>query len=87
MKIEKEKHRVNIICRDGSVIKGFVHVDPGLRVIDFFNNPKTAFLAVTEAEFYNIEELKSFKLLSASTKKGEVVILNKTSIKLVEETG
>lgn len=85
MKIEKDKRQVNIVCEDGSLIKGFVHINPGERMIDFINDTKEVFIAVTEVEFYNIKEIHSFKLFSEMTKNKKAIVVNKTSIKLIEE--
>lgn len=85
MKIEKDKRKVNVICEDGSLLKGFIHTNPSERTIDFLNDEKETFIAVTHAEFYNIKEIHSFRLFSEITKKKGVVILNKYSIKFIEE--
>ncbi len=85
MRVEKEKHKVNIICSDGSLVKGFVHINPGERMLDFFNDAKENFIAITDAQFYNINDIQSFRLISDMSKKKQAVILNKAAIKLVEE--
>lgn len=84
MKIEKEKRKVCIVCSDGSLIKGFVHVNPGERTIDFINDEKEKFIAVTEVEFSNVEILHSFKFYKEMEKRN-VILLSKAQIKLVEE--
>ncbi len=85
VKIEKEKHKVNIVCTDGSFVKGFVHIDPGLRLMDFLNNQEDAFVAVTNAEFSNVREVHSFTMVNEFRKKKDLIFLNKASIKLIEE--
>ncbi len=85
MRIEKEKRKVNIICEDGSLIKGTVHINPGERLIDFVNDDKEDFIIVTEVEFYNIKEIHSFRLLEEIRKKRNMIVLNKASVKLIEE--
>ena len=85
MRVEKEKHKVRIMCIDGSIVIGFVHVDPGLRIIDFVDDQKTRFIAVTNAEFQNIGQVHSFKLVMEMKKKKNTIILNKTSIRWIEE--
>jgi len=85
MKVEKEKHKVITICQDDLLVKGFVHINPGERLIDFFNDPKESFIVITSAEFCNLKEIKSFKLIGQIMKKKNTIILNKASIKLVEE--
>jgi len=84
MKIEKELHRVRIICKDGSLIKGFVHINPGERMTDFLN-AKENFIPVTEAKFYNIRKIHSFALFGKIVKKEKTIVLSKASIKLIEE--
>ena len=84
MKIPKEKRKVNIVCEDGSLIKGFVYTNPGERIIDFINDVKEEFIAVTDVEFYNIKEIHSFRLFNEMSKKKKFAILNKKSIKLIE---
>jgi spore coat polysaccharide biosynthesis predicted glycosyltransferase SpsG len=85
VKIEKRELKVNIICEDGSLVKGVVHIGPGERLLDFMNDEKEDFIPVTKAEFYNIKEVHSFRLFNEMSKKKPVVILNKLSIKLIEE--
>jgi hypothetical protein len=38
MKVEKEKRKAVIVCTDGSLVKGLVHINPGERMIDFLNS-------------------------------------------------
>ena len=85
MRVEKEKRKVSIICQDNLLVEGLVHINPGERVIDFFNDAKESFIAITNADFSNLKEIKSFKLISEMLKKKNTVILNKSAIKLVEE--
>jgi hypothetical protein len=72
MKVEKEKHRVNIVCEKDCSLKGFIHINPGERVLDFINHERESFIAVTEVEYVTGE-------------KKESVVLNKSSIKWIEE--
>ena len=80
MKIEKDKCRVNIVCMDGSCLKGTIHVSPGLRTNDLLNDIKESFIAVTEVEFS-----KSNKLSIGCKRKEDMIMLNKLVIKWVEE--
>lgn len=85
MKIPKEKIKVHIICVDGTFIQGCLHIPQGLRLSDFLNNDKENFVVVTEARFSNLKELP-FNLNKELFKRPrEMVILNKTTIKWLEE--
>jgi len=85
MHVEKEKHRVNIICTDKSVITGFVHINPGTRVMDFINHEGENFIIVTSATFQNVGEIHAFKLYNELSKKRSAICLNKAAIKWIEE--
>ena len=85
MRIEKNKRKVTIVCEDGSLIKGIVHIDPGYRLSDFLNSEKEKFIAVTEAELLNTQEVQSFRLFNGKSKRKRTVILNKQSIRLAED--
>lgn len=85
MKVEKDKKRVCVICTYGSLARGFVHVNPGLRIIDFLNDQREEFIALTSADFSNLKEVHSFKLINELQKKRDVVILSKKAIKWVEQ--
>lgn len=85
MKIPKEKTRVHIICLDGTFIQGYLHVTQGFRLSDFLNNDKESFIVLTEAKFSNLKELP-FNLNKELFKKPrKLTILNKASIKWLEE--
>ncbi|MFH1355171.1 MAG: hypothetical protein ABIH19_03375 [Candidatus Omnitrophota bacterium] len=85
MRVEKEKRKVNIICLDGSSLSGVIHINPGQRVIDFIDDERKSFIAVTDVKFFNIKEAKSFQLSKSSSNKKNMLILNKNSVKLIEE--
>lgn len=85
MKVEREKRKVSIICEDGSLVNGTIHITPGQRISDFINDEKRRFIVVTNAEFYNIKEIHSFRLFNEMRKKKSAVVLNIDSIKLIEE--
>jgi hypothetical protein len=85
MRVEKEKRKVNIICKDQSVITGFIHINPGERVMDFLNRDSEAFIIVTNAEFHNVGRISAFRLYNELMKKRNTVCLNKNAIKLLEE--
>lgn len=86
MRVEKEKHKVIIVCLDGYVVKGTVHIDPGLRLLDFCNDTKSPFVAVTNAEMQNFGHVHSFKLISEMNRKKSTVVLNKSAIRWIEES-
>ena len=85
MRIEKEKIMVCITCQDGSLIEGFVHALPGERLFDFINDDKEKFIVVSDAEFSIPKKISSFRLSSGKKKKKNLIILNKSSIKSIEE--
>ena len=85
MKIEKDKYAVNIFCIDGSFIKGIIHVSPGLRILDSLNTLKDNFVAVVNAEIYNLREGELEALGRTTHEKGQTIILNKGSVKWMEE--
>jgi len=85
LRIEKEKHKVSIICIDGSSVRGIVHINPGERVLDYFNDARENFIALTSVEFYYAEDIQSFKMPTKQLQKKDFIILNKSSIKWVEE--
>jgi hypothetical protein len=84
MRVDKEKHKVNIVCQDRSVISGFVHINPGERVMDFINHEEQ-FIIITNATFQNIGEIHAFKLYNELSKKRNVICLNKSAVKWIEE--
>ncbi len=85
MRVEKEKRKIQVLCNDGASIKGVIHINPGERVSDFLNDQREEFVAITNAEFYFIEDVQSFKLASKLMAKKDVIFLNKSSIKWAEE--
>ncbi|MEW6101162.1 MAG: hypothetical protein AB1481_02590 [Candidatus Omnitrophota bacterium] len=84
MRGEKEKRRVDIMLLDGSFVRGTIFINLGERVMDFFNDPKESFIAVTNIESSSLRTLQSFKLAQPQKKKNTFII-NKTAIKCVEE--
>lgn len=81
MRVEKEKRKVSIVCKDGSLITGIVHINPGERMLDFLNDQKETFIPITESEVCNTSSTEP-KLIC---KKVNTIILSKSSIKFVEE--
>jgi|GEM_PF-684081 len=88
MLVEKEIRKVSIFLRDGACIKGSVHINPGERIIDFFNDPKEAFIVVTDAEFQGHGRVRSFRLYAnnRAEKKSRALILLKNAIKFSVES-
>lgn len=82
---EKEERKVNITCQDNSLLKGFIIINKGESLLDFLNNTKEDFLSVKNAEFYSIKEIRSFRLIDEIAKRENIIVLNKSSIKLAEE--
>ncbi len=75
MKVQKDKRNVKIVCQDGCVLRGMIHINHGERISDFINNPDRNFIAVTEAEVSSAQE----------SLKDTTVILNKYDIKYIME--
>lgn len=71
MKKPKERRNVIISFVDGSIIRGYIHVDEGLRALDFLNAERNNFVVVTVVEG---NDHKNF-------------LLNKATIKWVEDLG
>lgn len=86
MKIEKEKRRVAILCRDDLIVKGYVHINPGERLLEFLNDAKENFIAVTDAGFQSMGSVKSFQLYTKRVKRTGVIFLNKSEITALEES-
>ena len=85
MKVPKDKWNVRVFCVDGSIIKGTVYVDEGLRVSDFLNNRDEKFIVLINVEVQNVPELHSFKLASEMSKPKKVIFVNKNAVKCIEE--
>lgn len=71
MKKPKVRRDVIISFIDGSIIRGYIHVDEGLRALDFLNADRNNFVVITTVE---VNERKNF-------------LLNKAAIKWVEDLG
>ena len=54
----------------------------GERIIDFINDTRETFIALTNIQLYYV---KSFKLSGKLVEKKDFIILNKNSIKWIEE--
>ena len=87
MKVPKYKHGVTIVCTDRTVIKGLIYVDEGLRVSDFLNTTRDNFIVMTDASFSNIGEMPFHLDREVFAKKSGTLILNKKSIKWLEDLG
>lgn len=77
MHVEKELRRVLIVCRGGVRILGAVHINPGERVIDFLNDPREAFIVVTNSEFVSPWFIR---------KRRKTIFILKNALKWMEET-
>jgi len=82
---EKEERKVNITCQDNSLLKCLIFVNRGESLVDFLNNTKEEFIAIKNAEFYSIKEIRSFRLIDEIAKRDNIIVLKKSSIKLAEE--
>jgi hypothetical protein len=76
---DKQRLKVYIISTEGYSLKGFMHVDQGMRLNDFLNNHKDDFLVVTEAKVRG-----PWTFLGFCCKK-KVFFVNKDYIKFIEE--
>jgi len=76
---DKQRLRVYVISTEGQSVKGFMHVDQGMRLNDFLNNHRDEFLVITEAK---VKGRWSFLGLS---RKKKVFFINKNFIKFIEE--
>lgn len=85
MKTGKNRQKISIYCNDGSCIKGNVYLNEGERMLDFTNDARKKFIAVTDAEFFHSFNIKSFKLASKARLIKKFIILNKSNIKWIEE--
>ena len=86
MRVEKEKRKVIILCRDGLAVKGTVHINPGERALDFINDTREHFIAVTDVEYrMGNDSLLGFK--SDSSGIPAALILNKDAIICIGELG
>lgn len=83
--IEMEKHRLNIICQDGCVVKCTLNLVSGERIQQHLNDPARGFIVLNDIEMYYTEELRSFKLLAKSIVKMPQMVMNKSVIKWIEE--
>ncbi len=85
MRIEKEKRKVSIVCRDGSTIKGTVHINPGERMIDFLNDEKESFIPVTDVELFTSGGSCALKGFGKKKDIDSAALLNKAAIMFIEE--
>ncbi|MDD4294932.1 MAG: hypothetical protein PHP69_05415 [Candidatus Omnitrophica bacterium] len=84
MKVPKKKVEVRIICRDHCVIEGMVYLYEGMRIIDSLNSKDEKFIAVTDAKVSNIENIRSFRLITEMSEKKELLILSKSAVQWME---
>jgi len=80
------KKTVDIVCLDRTVVKGTIYIPEGLRVIDFLNETKNSFIAVTNAQFSNIGELPFRLDKEIFSKDRGTIFVSKSSIKWMTET-
>ena len=85
MRIEKQHTPAKIYCDNGVLIRGIIHVAEGQRVLDFANDAKEAFIPVTKVELYFTKGADVIRAKSKLIAEKEVVILNKSMIRWIEE--
>lgn len=85
MKVPKVKVPVRIVFQNGSVLLGFLHVYEGCRPLDFINENKKNFVAITEAVFEKIPEATLPKKEFKANPKKNFVLVNKNAINWLEE--
>ena len=85
MRIAKQRIPARIYCDNGLVMCGFIHVAEGKRVLDFANDVEERFIPVTKVELYFTKGPDVVKSRSKLLAKKEVVILNKSMIRWIEE--
>ncbi len=85
MKVPTDQYRALIVCNDGKLIKGFVYVPQGLRLLDFLNDTKENFIAITDARFPSAMEMYTLRLYRETRGKSKLIFLNKNAVKWVEE--
>ncbi len=87
MKVPKRKIPVKITCTDDTLVEGFIYVREGLRLVDDLNNQNESFKVITNVKFSDVK-IMPFKLHKVVfTKKREYIIVNKKSIKWIENKG
>jgi hypothetical protein len=86
MFVNKKKTPAKIFCRNGILVKGFVHLNEGERVQDFANDPKKSFVPVTKVELYYAQWPEMKKVESSLIALKDVIMLNKSSIIWIEES-
>lgn len=81
MKVIKEQREVEIVLVDGNILTGKVHINPGERIFDFINDSREDFIVVSETHFLK----KPVGYIQNKNTSENTIILNKTSIKWLEE--
>jgi len=85
MRLEKEKHKVIIALRDNILLKGYVYINPGERILDFINDVRESFIAVTDVELLNAKDMDLFIVKYGWDKKKDCLIVIKSAILWIEE--
>ena len=85
MRIEKQQVPVRIYCDNGILIRGLIYIAEGQRVLDFANDVDDAFIPVTKIEVFFTKGAKVVRAKSKLMAEKEVIILNKTMIRWIEE--
>lgn len=85
MRVEKVQIPAKIYCDNGILIVGVIHLAEGERTLDLANDQKRNFMPVTKVELYYTEGPHFVKATSDLVAKKDVIILNKSSVRWIEE--
>ena len=81
----KEKVKVLIALRDNIILRGGIHINQGERVLDFINDIRESFIAVTEVEVFHPSRLNPLVLPRRATDKKKTLVVIKSAILWIEE--
>jgi Ser-tRNA(Ala) deacylase AlaX len=84
IKVPKEKIQVKIRT-NSSILRGYIYIMTGGRIVDYINAQNNKFIPITEAEIYPLEESPKTKINIIG--KNEIVFLNVEDIEMVAPCG
>lgn len=85
MKVIKEKKKVCITLRHNFMLKGTIYINQGERIFEFINDPREAFIPVTEVEVFTTEENGEYVLQPKLVSKKSSIVVIKSAILWIEE--